>query len=194
VIVSTGLKGVIWVGCKSCPDNVGVDTPSRVTTYVNRNCSDIKVAVRTDILEHPDIIILDISIADFSFLVINLYNDSKNSVIPALMNAKLPDLPTCITGDFNLHHDMWSAGDSAPSHSGKAEDLVDWMTLNGFTLLNQKGEVTFTRQKQTSVLDLTWLNDKALMDDQFQNWQIREDLDIGSDHLPVRWEVDLDGF
>ena len=68
------------------------------------------------------------------------------------------------------------------------------MTLNGFTLLNQKGEVTFTRQKQTSVLDLTWLNDKALMDDRFQNWQIREELDIGSDHLPVTWEVDLDGF
>ena len=42
------------------------------------------------------------------FLVINLYNPLDNSVVKALKNIKLSQIPILITGDFNLHHPMWS--------------------------------------------------------------------------------------
>ena len=182
-----------WRQYLPVPGSVGTDTPSRVTAYVNRGRSDLRVVGRTDLLEHPDAIILELQIGDFSCLIINVYNDPRESVIPLLTTIPLPDLPICITGDFNMHHDLWSEGDSSKT-TGRTEDMVDWMTSNGFTLLNQKGEVTFARRSHHSVLDLTWINEEFVSDDRFQNWRVREDLDSGSDHIPITWEIDLGGF
>ena len=92
-----------------------------------------------------------------------------------------------------MHHNLWSEGNSSKT-TGKAEDMVDWMTLNSFMLLNQKGEVTFACWSHHSVLDLMWINKDFISDNRFQNWQVREDLDSGLDHIPITWEIDLGGF
>ena len=97
-------------------------------------------------------------------LVINLYNPADNSVTPLLSTLTLPNMPTIITGDFNLHHPNWSSSDKQVMTSG-LDALVSWMIAHHFTLQNRQGEITFFRKHdnhiQTSVLDLTWMNAAA---------------------------------
>jgi hypothetical protein len=88
-----------------------------------------------------------------------------------------------ITGDFNLHHDLW-ATDNYSSLS-EAEDLVGWMGSRGFSLLNYKG--TIERASRTHVVNLTWANDEVFAMPLVSGWSVRHELAIGPDHLPVTW-------
>ena len=113
-----------------------------------------------------------------------------------MYNAPLPgDVPTIITGDFNLHHPLWSVEDPAPRSSGKASDFVDWLETNSFHLCNSPGEITFQRplknSLQSSVLDLTWVNDAAIAIGALKDWTVSPDLHTASDHLPITWTSHL---
>ena len=93
------------------PHLAGTRDIARVTAYVNKShiSSLFRVSQRTDILEHPNILILEVVLGNKSFLLINVYNDEHNSALSLLINSPLPDnLPIIITGDFNLHHSSWS--------------------------------------------------------------------------------------
>lgn len=139
-----------WTSYIPVPGNVGKDSPARVAAYVSRARTDLVVRQRTDLLSHPDVLILELSTPHHPpFLVVNIYNDANCSAITALMSTTLPDLPTIITGDFNLHHEAWAMEESTPSP--RAEPVVEWLENAGFSLLNQPGKVTFDRAGQRSV-------------------------------------------
>ena len=97
-------------------------------------------------------------------LVINLYNPADNSVAPLLSTLELPNIPTIITRDFNLHHPNWSSSDKQVMMNS-SDALVSWMIAHHFTLQNRQGEITFFQKRddqiQTSVLDLTWMDTAA---------------------------------
>ena len=186
----TSIYGMVhqrsWTSYIPVPGDVGKDSPARVAAYVSRARPDIVVRQRTDIISHPDILALELSAPRRPpFLVINVYNDANCSALTALMSSTLPDLPTIITGDFNLHHEAWAMEESTPSSA--AEPVVEWLENKGFSLLNQPGEVTFDRAGQLSVLDLTWVSKSALDLDLVRDWAIRHDLNICSDHFPTVW-------
>jgi len=63
------------------------------------------------------------------------------------------------------------------------------MRTNNFTLLNKPGETTWFRGSQSSTLDLTWASNNSL--NNISYWGIREDLHVGSDHLPITWTLTL---
>jgi hypothetical protein len=133
---------------------------------------------------HRDILILEISLSPkLSFLIINIYNDKKSAALEILTSLPLPNLPTILSGDFNLHHGLWSVSDRPPPTSSKAEDLLNWTDDNRFNLVNKSGEITFFRAATRSVLDLTWANDRALKSGLLEEWQVREDIFVGSDHI-----------
>ena len=113
---------------------------------------------------------------------------NKPSIYP-LGNTPSAPSATIITGDFNLHSPMWSP-DQHPS-SPFADKLIEWMKARSFHLLNNPGEITFQRADQASVLDLTWINRKAFDQDLVQEWSIRPNLNIRSDHFPTVWFVPL---
>ena len=176
------------------PTQISVDRSSnpRVAAYVNRRLKNCQISVRADISSHRDILILELRSRKRSLLIVNLYNDDHNTAVDALYALHLPgDVPTIITGDFNLHHPLWSIEDPAPRSTGKASDLVEWMESNAFHLCNSQGEVTFQRPHrnslQSSVLDLTWINDAALSLGCLKDWTVSPDLHTSSDHLPITW-------
>jgi ribonuclease HI len=179
-----------WHQFTGVPSSEETSTNSRVSAYVSKARPDFHVNHRADLISHRDILVLEFTLSpSVTFLMVNIYNDAKSNALDVLMSADLPDVPTIITGDFNLHHEAWSVEVNAPPTSPRSESLIEWMEERDFSLLNQKGEITFFRAKQTSVLDLTWANDKAVNTSLISNWSVREDLVIGSDHVPITWEI-----
>ena len=72
---------------------------------------------------------------------------------------------------------------------------MDWLEANSFHLCNSPGEITFQRplknSLQSSVLDLTWVNDAALAMGALKEWTVSPDLHTASDHLPITWTSHL---
>ena len=173
------------------PVPITPDNPiPRVSAYVSRACTHVQVTQRSDIVSHRDILILEISLSPkLSFLIINIYNDSSSTALDILLSLPLPNLPSILSGDLNLHHGLWSLENKPPPVSSRSEDFLNWTDDKQYRLINKKGEITFFRSSTTSVLDLTWVNHRALNLGLFQEWQIREDLATGSDHLPITWDL-----
>ena len=63
------------------------------------------------------------------------------------------------------------------------------MEDHDFTLLNHKEEVTFLRGKDQSILDLTWVNWRALQTNLLAEWTINKDVSAGSNHIPCMWTI-----
>ena len=159
----------------------------RVLAYSNRS-SGATFSLRSDLVQHGDIMAIEVSRGPSSCLIVNLYNDELNSALLQLYSMPFDrSSPTIITGNFNLHHPTWS-----PEHcqeSPHANILTDWMTANGFVLVNDPGTITFLRGRDTSTIDLTWANfsvvDKGMMTD----WAVHNTMDHASDHYPITWNL-----
>ena len=177
-----------WQQYVPVPAEASGDNPARVSAYVTKKANGPLVIQRTDLVQHPDILVLEVRVSGRSpFLILNVYNDANCSALSTLTTLTLPPLPTFITGDFNLHSPMWSQ--EHVSSSASAEVLIEWMSLHGFTLLNNPGEMTFSRGGQQSVLDLTWANRLILEKRMVREWAVRSDLNICSDHFPTIWFI-----
>ena len=180
----------LWTQFIPVPGDVGLDKVSRVVAYVSKVRSDFSVIQQSDLVEHPDILILEVSSSSgLPVLLVNIYNDSENTIASLLNDIRLPNLPTIITGDFNTNHNLWSMEKKDGSYLTKADNLVEWFTNNNFSLLNTKGEVTYFCKDTQSVLDLSWANGKLLRSGLLSNWRVREDLVFGSNHIPLSWEL-----
>ncbi|KAH6906675.1 Endonuclease/exonuclease/phosphatase, partial [Coprinopsis sp. MPI-PUGE-AT-0042] len=171
------------------------DIRPRTMTYVKvRN--DFAVTLRTDLLEHPDAQILEISRSGHPCVtIVNVYNDPRLKdacVLKALRQVDLPNQhPVLITGDFNLHHILWSKGRVA--HDRLAEETVDWLSDAGYLLLNTKGEITHPARhphERDSVIDLSFANIPAIANDTFKDWCVDPSLSHDSDHYAIRFVID----
>jgi len=145
-------------------NSIAPKKPHTLTYFHSR--PDFTVTLRSDIVEDHDIQILDIEQHNQPLTtLINIYNDPRlqqQSTLNCLHRTNLPtDHPVIITGDFNLHHDMWAAGPVGNDDTRMSEVIIEWLTEEGFTLMNKKGEITHpphnTREK-ASVIDLTFVN------------------------------------
>ena len=157
----------------------------RVAIYTTKNNPNFSYILHLDIFCHPDIMALEVIPRGSplkQFLITNIYNDTSNSALNLLLSSPLPDLPTIISGDFNLHHSTWS-GRETTSHNTSGDALLEWATDSNLILLNEPGVRTFERGNQSSTIDLFWAS-LALLPI-IQDWQVHHNLDFSSDHLPI---------
>jgi len=83
----------------------------------------------------------------------NEYATALLHTIPLFHNQ-----PTIITGNWNMHHHLWSFSPNVNS-SMETDCMVDWLMIHGYLLSNISGQHTYishTSQKTPSVLDLTF--------------------------------------
>ena len=173
-----------WSQFIPVPHLASSNTPVRATAYVNCHIPhSFSFLQRTDLIEHLDIVVLEVRSPSLNLLLVNVYNGEDCDALQTLTSTPFPDLPIIITGDFNLHHPIWSSPDT--QESTNASLLVDWMETNNFALINPPEQITFERGFQQSVLDLTWANQAALP--LITDWTIHSNATFGSDHLPVSW-------
>jgi hypothetical protein len=171
--------------------------PRTLTYYGPR--PDFSVTLRSDLIEDRDVQFLDISQLEHpSTTIINVYNDPSKGADCILNRIRLgsgilPQHPTLITGDYNLHHPMWSREDRLENPDQMTTDIVDWLTQGDYSMLNQRGEITHRARhngERPSVIDLSFANHQATTQDTFKNWAIDPALAHDSDHNAIIFTID----
>jgi hypothetical protein len=101
----------------------------------------------------------------------------------------LPDMPSILCSDWNLHHKWWECLDSRASR--QANRTVEWLREHSYQLENNPNTLTYqSHDGQTlSTLDLTFLNPWALHS--IYDWAIDAGLSFRSDHYTTKWTIDL---
>jgi hypothetical protein len=162
----------------------------RVMAYVRQN-TDLEIVQRTDLIEDYDLQILDIKrqgTLQRTVRVINIYNvpeGGENFAVDRLCQLQLdPTIPTIITGDWNLKHNLYRAMPEDQNPNERAVRTADWLSTNGFDLQNQWNQETWRKygETQTSALDFTFKNDACEAANILQNWTIEPNSNAGSDH------------
>ena len=127
----------------------------RVTVYY-RLGAGIDITLRLDISTDLDFMILDVKHEGSKHpptRVINIYNQTElgESQEPDYTTDRLASihlhlgLPMIITGDWNLHHNLWDSMVAAESTPTRTQEVVDWLEGQSFTLCSEK-----------DVLNRTW--------------------------------------
>ena len=187
-----------WNMILPVPNAAGTPNRPRTMTYY-RPRPDYTITLRTDIIEDPDIQILDIIQTNQpTVTVINIYNDTPkgvNCILNRIRHTRdiIRENPTALTGDFNMHHPLWSREEREARQDQLTEDTVEWITQQSLSLLNTKGEITHLARhigERPSVIDLTFINQEATTQDTFKDWAVDPQLALDSDHNAIKFTID----
>ncbi|KAI0996003.1 hypothetical protein K3495_g12178 [Podosphaera aphanis] len=94
-----------------------------------------------------------------------------------------------LVGDFNLHHPRWG-GQSVLSHHQVAENLMDITTGRNMELILPEGTITWQIRGSQSTIDLAFISNSLL--ETVMKCQPSEELESGSDHIPVIIELQIE--
>ena len=175
------------------PDGSAPDNKPDVLIYVPNRRTKWTFHLRSDIVSAKGLMCVEIRSSSNPFLVFNVYNDTDNGAcdLIASLNNVLPR--ALFIGNFNLHHPLWARDDNLNKHSERAERLVEHMASNGYAILNNHGEETFSiyrktksgpRHLYTSTLDLAWASGE--LSHFVKDFQVARHLCVGSDHYPLK--------
>ena len=155
----------------------------------------IDVTLRTDIRADLDFMILDIKFVGSRHpctCLINIYNQIElgESQEPKYTTDRLASIhlnlgtPMVITGDWNLHHNLWNSAIEVESTPNRTQEVVNWLEGQGFNLCSKRDIHTQSRlgTQQDTVIDLTFANETAFGQGVVQNHEVNPDLAVLSDH------------
>jgi len=87
---------------------------------------------------------------------------------------------------------MWASGPIGNDDARTAETIVEWLTEEGFTLMNKKGEITHpprSAQERPSVINLTFINRQAIQAGTVKEWAIDPGLAHDTDYLGIKFLI-----
>ena len=145
----------------------------------------------SEIYKDTDLISLRMSTTKEDIYIHNLYIEPTThstrdlppilSILRELIKKKGRHI---ILGDFNLHHPLWNSP-TYDKHHYIADELLDIVSEIGAILYTPKGLVTRDYQRgihhEKTTIDLLFSNLESIESLPY----IREDLEQGSDHLPI---------
>ena len=125
----------------------------------------------------------------------NVYNPSPVSytsvdsptTIPKLGEALESEGEHVVVGDFNLHHPQWNNPGRTTYHAA-ADTLLEMVGEKAMELGLPEGSVTWQNRGSESAIDLVFLTEGA--HNAMAKCGVREDLDMGSDHMPIVTELE----
>jgi hypothetical protein len=135
----------------------------RAVTYICNTRLPIHFHLRPDIVAYQDVAVVSCTVGEAMVFLVNIYNKSgRRAAINKVMHANLDWnwSTVLISGDFNLHHDMWClCTDIRTMTSPAAEDVASWVDTFGLSILNNQD--TPIRPISNSIIDLTITNDPS---------------------------------
>jgi len=171
-----------------------LDVRPRTVAFVNKYRPNFVCTPRPDIFMNSDLQAITISINNSSetVLLLNIYNEKSQEEDSDMwtVERKLKDIQlfskSIVCKDFNTHHSWWN---SEVEHSIRATVLTHWLDVQDCELLNTPDETTYTHyfENPSSVIDLTFTTSAMLAF--VKDWQINEEIAIGSDHEVIQFVI-----
>ena len=103
--------------------------------------------------------------------IINLYNQTEPGKLqdPRYTTDRLlqvhlhPEVPTIITGNWNLHHNLWNSMIELEVTPTRTQEVVDWLEGQGFNLCSKRDKHTRIRSgaQHNMTINLTFANETA---------------------------------
>src|SRR5690349_20370218 len=94
-----------WLAIVRPPDS---DEAPRVMAYVSRRLASYRPALRRDIVDHRDIMLLSLFTGREPLHLLNVYSDAQHTAITWLSrNVALMPAIAYMAGDFNSHCAVW---------------------------------------------------------------------------------------
>lgn len=81
----------------------------RVMAYVSKRLSHMRPSLRLDLINHPDILVILLSVKGEEKCLMNVYNSDRNAAVLHISDC-IDDLPRSFIymgGDFNIHSHQW---------------------------------------------------------------------------------------
>ena len=126
----------------------------------------------------------------FSLLLLAVYNSPTSfEASNLLQGCTLPEEPTILCGDFNLHAPDWdSTVQVADNH---ANTFQDWMMDNSFTVLNNPDLPTYHGHhfEHQKVDDLVIANTEVYLNYDITPVEVHNEEHFASDHYPISFTV-----
>ena len=96
---------------------------SRVIAYINIYLSLLYFSLRSDIINHRDILLISFLNNCVCYYIMNIYSDSSHIALKYLKNIEVNiDNVLIMTGDFNIRDSLWDT--SFPYHFTISDDLM----------------------------------------------------------------------
>jgi ribonuclease HI len=120
----------------------------------------------------------------------NIYNRPGSNTLEQLRCelSKRPLGEHVILGDMNAHHPMW--GGLGTRTDNEAKQLIEIATEWGLELTTEEGKPTWSRNDQSSVIDLTFIS--SSLAGRLIQCERADDIEHSSDHFPVRTVLDIE--
>ena len=165
--------------------------PPRVSAYINIHLSSLQFSLRTDIINHLDILLISFVNAHVSYFILNVYSDSSHSALKYLKDTEVNiNNVLVMTGDFNIRDSLWDT--LFPHHSSISDDLLIIADSFNSTLSSPTNSCP-TRYSDTegvsnSVIDLMFLQYGS---DETNHHSIHPEWHLTSDHAPLTISVPI---
>ena len=119
----------------------------------------------------------------------NIYNRPGSQTLEQLrceLSKRLGE--HVILGDMNAHHPTW--GGTGTKADREAEQLLEITNERGLEVTTEEGKPTWTRNDQSSVIDLTFVSSSLV--GRLIRCERADDIEHASDHFPIRTVLDME--
>ena len=142
----------------------------------------------------PNVATLRLALSSGVLTVVNVYNPKQDgprvrewNQISLALRAAAEDGETILLGDFNAHHPRW--GGVGVACEQNAEHLRVECDRRHLALLTPRGEPTWKRGTQSSVIDLTFAT--AAIQERIIYCGVVDKWALTQDHIPILVQMDL---
>ena len=98
-------------------------TSPKVTAYINIHLSSLCFSLRSDIINHTDILLISFTNNRTQYFIMNIYSDSFHLALKYLKDIEISiDNILVMIGDFNIRDSLWDPAFS--HHSSISDDLL----------------------------------------------------------------------
>ena len=127
---------------------------------------------------------------DFEITLIAIYNPpSSFAATNALIPHDIPETPTILCGDFNLHAHDWDCKVTATN--AQATEFLDWLMDNDLQVLNDPNLPTYHGHsfQHNSVIDLVFANKATADVYDLSPIHVHSEDHFASDHYPISFQI-----
>ena len=166
-------------------------TSPRVTVYINIHLSSLHFTLRSDIINHTDILLISFTSNRSQYFILKIYSDSSHLALKYLKDIEVNiDNVLVMTGNFNIRDSLWNP--FFPHHSSISDDLL--LIADSFQLaLSTPTNPCPTRYSDTvgkanSTIDLMFLRYRST---ELNQHSIHPDWRLTSNHAPLSVTVPI---